>query len=157
MEKLSDGVARKTYEFLGYQGNTRYDTHLKNLGLVKGTTLYIVTKEKNQPLIIMFKGVRLGLDVDVARDMVVREKELDNQVSMVSLSQLAVGQVSRVVKLLGTREVKRRLLDMGLTKGTPIVIKQVAPLGDPIEIRVRNYDLTLRKQEAEHIMVEGVD
>ncbi|MEG0453688.1 MAG: FeoA family protein [Coprobacillus sp.] len=56
--------------------------------------------------------------------------------------------------MLGTGALKRRLMDMGLTRGTRIEIKKYAPLGDPIEICVRNYELTLRKKEAELILVE---
>jgi ferrous iron transport protein A len=73
-----------------------------------------------------------------------------------SLDELKVGERAHVVKILGTGALKRRLMDMGLTKNTQVEIKKYAPLGDPIEINVRNYELTLRKKEANLIMVERV-
>lgn len=60
----------------------------------------------------------------------------------------------RVVKLAGEGPVKRRIMDMGVTKGTEILVRKVAPLGDPIEVTVRGYELSLRKADAEMIFVE---
>lgn len=73
---------------------------------------------------------------------------------MDTLNNAKVGSVIRVVKLRGEGAVKRRIMDMGITKGTKICIKKVAPLGDPIEITVRGYELTLRKADAKLIEVE---
>ena len=70
---------------------------------------------------------------------------------MKTLKQAKVGETVKVVKLHG---VKRRIMDMGITKGVEIYIRKVAPLGDPIEITVRNYELSLRKADAEMIEVE---
>ena len=64
------------------------------------------------------------------------------------------GQTVTVVKLHGEGAVKRRIMDMGLTKGTEVYIRKVAPLGDPIEVKVRSYELSLRKADAEKIEVE---
>ena len=73
---------------------------------------------------------------------------------MKTLRQAKVGDTSKVVKLHGEGAVKRRIMDMGITKGVEIYIRKVAPLGDPIEITVRNYELSLRKADAEMIEVE---
>ena len=73
---------------------------------------------------------------------------------MKTLKQVKVGETVKVVKLHGERAVKRRIMDMGITKGVEIYIRKVAPLGDPIEITVRNYELSLRKADAEMIEVE---
>ena len=73
---------------------------------------------------------------------------------MKTLKQAQVGETVKVVKLLGEGAVKRRIMDMGITKGVEIYIRKVAPLGDPIEITVRNYELSLRKADAEMIEVE---
>ncbi|MGY3766137.1 FeoA family protein [Vagococcus vulneris] len=157
MNKLIDGKESRAYQFLAFEGDEAQKNHLKNLGLVKGTTLYIVSKVKHQPLIVLFKGIRIGLDESIAKNILIEEKTDEEDIVTIPLSAFSVGQETRVVKLIGTKEVKRRLLDMGLTRGTLIKIKKIAPLGDPIEITVRNYELTLRKQEAEHIIVEGDD
>ena len=73
---------------------------------------------------------------------------------MATLKEARIGQTVRVKKLNGEGAVKRRIMDMGITKGTEIYVRKVAPLGDPIEVTVRGYELSLRKGEAENIVVE---
>lgn len=73
---------------------------------------------------------------------------------MQTLKQTKIGQTVKVVKLHGEGAIKRRIMDMGITKGTDIYIRKVAPLGDPIEVTVRGYELSLRKADAEMIEVE---
>ena len=67
---------------------------------------------------------------------------------------MKIKQTATVVKLHGEGAVKRRIMDMGITKGTKVYVRKVAPLGDPIEVTVRNYELSLRKADAEMIEVE---
>ena len=73
---------------------------------------------------------------------------------MNTLRQAKVGDTVTVVKLHGEGAVKRRLMDMGITKGTAVHIRKVAPLGDPIEVTVRGYELSMRKADAEMIEVQ---
>ena len=73
---------------------------------------------------------------------------------MKTLRQANVGDTVRVVKLHGEGAVKRRIMDMGITKGVTVHIRKVAPLGDPIEVNVRGYELSLRKADADRIEVE---
>ena len=73
---------------------------------------------------------------------------------MSTLRNVKVGDTVKVVKLSGEGALKRRIMDMGITKGTEIYVRKVAPLGDPIEITVRGYELSLRKADAEMIEVE---
>ncbi|MGN0611574.1 MAG: ferrous iron transport protein A [Ruminiclostridium sp.] len=73
---------------------------------------------------------------------------------MKTLQQVKVGETVKVVKLHGEGAVKRRIMDMGLTKGTEVHIRKVAPLGDPVEVTVRGYELSLRKADAEMIEIE---
>ena len=75
---------------------------------------------------------------------------------MNTLKQAAIGSTVKVVKLHGEGAVKRRIMDMGITKGVEIYVRKVAPLGDPMEITVRGYELSLRKADAEMVEVEGV-
>ena len=72
---------------------------------------------------------------------------------MTNLKDVKVGSSTVVTKLTGTGAIKRRIMDMGLTKGTEIYVRKVAPLGDPIEITVRGYELSIRKDEAENVEV----
>ncbi len=73
---------------------------------------------------------------------------------MRTLREVKIGETVRVKKLHGEGAVKRRIMDMGITKGVEVFVRKVAPLGDPIEINVRNYELSLRKADAEMIEVE---
>ena len=73
---------------------------------------------------------------------------------MNTLKEAKIGQTVTVVKLHGEGAVKRRIMDMGITKGVEIYVRKVAPLGDPIEITVRDYELSVRKGDAELIEVE---
>lgn len=73
---------------------------------------------------------------------------------MRTLRQIKCGETITVAKLQGEGAVKRRIMDMGITKGVDIFVRKVAPLGDPVEITVRGYELTIRKDDAEKILVE---
>lgn len=73
---------------------------------------------------------------------------------MKTLREVACGQTVTVKKLSGAGPVKRRIMDMGITKGVDIYVRKVAPLGDPVEVTVRGYELSLRKADAEMIEVE---
>ncbi len=73
---------------------------------------------------------------------------------MKTLRDVQVGQTVTVVKLHGQGATKRRIMDMGLTKGAQVYVRKVAPLGDPVEITVRGYELSLRKADAELVEVE---
>ena len=73
---------------------------------------------------------------------------------MKTLKQAAIGDTVKVVKLHGEGAVKRRIMDMGITRGAEVHIRKVAPLGDPIEVTVRGYELSLRKADAEMLEVE---
>ena len=73
---------------------------------------------------------------------------------MKTLKNVACGQTVKVTKLTGDGPVKRRIMDMGITKGVDVFVRKVAPLGDPIEVTVRGYDLSIRKADAEMICVD---
>ena len=73
---------------------------------------------------------------------------------MRTLREVPVGETAKVVKIHGEGPVKRRIMDMGITKGVEIFVRKVAPLGDPMELNLRNYELSVRKADAEIIEVE---
>ncbi len=73
---------------------------------------------------------------------------------MKTLKETSVGETVKVVKLNGSGPVKRRIMDMGITKGVDVFVRKVAPLGDPVEVTVRGYELSLRKADAELIEVQ---
>lgn len=78
----------------------------------------------------------------------------EEETAMKTLRDVPVGGNAKVVKLHGEGAVKRRIMDMGVTKGVDVYVRKVAPLGDPIEVSVRGYELSIRKADAEMIEVE---
>ena len=74
---------------------------------------------------------------------------------MKTLNDVPVGKTVKVKKLLGEGPIKRRIMDMGILKGTEITVVKIAPIGDPIEVNLRGYELSIRKSEAANIEVEG--
>ena len=74
---------------------------------------------------------------------------------MKALRDAKIGETVKVVKLHGEGAIKRRIMDMGITKGTDVYVRKVAPLGDPVEVTVRGYELSLRKADAEMIEVQA--
>ena len=75
--------------------------------------------------------------------------------NMQTLRQVQVGTTVKVVKLHGEGAIKRRIMDMGITRGVSVTIRKVAPLGDPVEVTVRGYELSLRKSDANMVEVES--
>ena len=73
---------------------------------------------------------------------------------MKTLREAKIGETVKVLKLTGEGAVKRRIMDMGITKGVEIYVRKVAPLGDPVEVTVRGYELSIRKADAEMVLVD---
>lgn len=87
---------------------------------------------------------------DIGRDPIERKGAT---VGSKTLRDVAVGECATVARLTGDGAIKRRIMDMGLTKGTEVCVRKVAPLGDPIEVTVRGFELSLRKDEAVNVLV----
>ena len=83
-----------------------------------------------------------------------RRRRIERNVSMKTLKQVKIGGTARVVRLHGEGALRRRIMDMGITRGVQVYVRKVAPLGDPIEVMVRGYELSLRKDDADMIEVE---
>ena len=84
----------------------------------------------------------------------VLRKEFTKEIMERKLSDYKIGQAGTVTKVLGEGAIRRRLFDMGVTPGAEVYLRKKAPLGDPIEIRIRGYELTLRKAEADLVITE---
>lgn len=115
---------------------------LEGLGFVTGGKVKVVS-EINGSLIVNVKDSRVAIGRDMAKEW-----------AMKTLREIPCGQTVKVQKLNGGGPVKRRIMDMGITRGIEIFVRKVAPLGDPIEVTVRGYELSLRKADAEMIEVE---
>ena len=128
--------------------------HLSNIGLKVGSRLELISKTKSSA-IVMLKSSRLAFDDSILSKIDVSESQ--ETVETLPLSELEVGQFAYIDNIFAVNEAKRRLMDMGLTRHTKIYLRKVAPLGDPIEISLRGYELTLRKSEAQMISVVKID
>lgn len=124
--------------------------HLMTLGLKQGGLLKLVAKTKSNAIIII-KGSRLALDNSILERISIKPYEFES--NCLPLSDLTVGSFAYIKEINSDSQTKRRLMDMGLTKHTKIYLRKVAPLGDPLEISLRGYELTLRKSEAQLITV----
>lgn len=89
--------------------------------------------------------------------MLVKSNILEEKTMIIPLTKLKIGQKSKVVSLSSTGAVRRHIIDMGITPGAVVIMRKAAPMGDPLEINVRGYELSLRKTEAQEIMVETED
>ena len=83
-----------------------------------------------------------------------RKANLKEQKDMKTLRDVKIGKSAKIIKVHGEGALRRRIMDMGLTKGTEVYVRKVAPLGDPLELNVRGYELSVRKADAEMIEVE---
>ena len=124
---------------------------LQDLGMIVGSKVAVVNQSGDNGIILLH-NTRLALSQNLLKQILVKDLTEDQE-TWVSLDQLSVGEQGVVVNVHGAGAVKRRLMDMGLTKGTQVKVVKLAPLGDPIELRVRGYELSLRKNESEMVVV----
>ena len=151
---IYDAALKSPYRILGINLPKDSLLHLSNLGLAAGETIEVVTKTKNSAIIIV-KGSRLAFDASILDKIDLAPAEEDQK--KIPLSELPVGHSAIVTDIFSANETKRRLMDMGITKRTRVLLRKVAPLGDPLEISLRGYELTLRKSEAQMISVVMLD
>ena len=151
---ILDAAVKTPYRILGIDLPKDSLLHLSHLGVTPGETLEIVTKTKDSAILII-KGSRLAFDASILEKIDITP--LDQEHTALPLSELSVGESAIVVDIFTINEAKRRLMDMGITKRTKIYLRKVAPLGDPIEITLRGYELTLRKSEAQMISVIRIE
>lgn len=155
MKALVEMKENTTYQVMDIQLDESTTRHLQELGIVKGSKI-VVTKLSNGNGIILSQSARLAMSQQILAGILVDEAE-ETLKSLLSMDMLAVGEKAKVMRIYGSGAVKRRLMDMGLTRGTEILVRNYAPLGDPIEITLRGYQLSLRKNEAAQVLVERED
>ncbi|WP_314063552.1 ferrous iron transport protein A [uncultured Vagococcus sp.] len=155
MLNLQEGSVGILYYFEEVINASTSDRHLANLGFVKGAKIRIISQDKRGDLIISVKDARLAISQKVASQVKV-STEHHQAVSYQTLDSVSIGAVKKIENVLGGGVLRRRLMDMGLTRGVDVMIRKVAPLGDPIEVTIRGYELTLRKAEAELVLVKDV-
>ena len=152
MLTLAQAKLNKVYIIEKIQAEGFAKKHLNNLGLVPGGKIVLVNYSGENGIVLLHNS-RIAINLSVLKQIIIVEKSI-NEENWLSLDQLKVGEKAQVVGIHGQGAVKRRLMDMGLTKGVDILVRKMAPLGDPIEINLRGYELTLRKNEAELVLVQ---
>ena len=138
------------YEIVGIDLEEASVRHLADLGIKIGSFIQVISKT-NDTAILLVRAARIALDNSILKKLDVVPK--GSSKSSLPLSELAIGDVAYIEAIHADGVLKRRLMDMGLTKNTNVQLQKVAPLGDPLEIKLRGYDLTLRKSEASLISV----
>ena len=153
-------------------GSDAIRQHLAELGFVVDAEVKVVSAF-NGNVILQVHGAKIALNETMARRIMVKHgyrwiilqqikdfifKEENNMATqMGTLNNVRVGKTATIKKINGAGAVKRRIMDMGLTKGTDVFVRKVAPLGDPIELTIRGYELSVRKADAALIDVEIED
>ncbi|WP_247950622.1 FeoA family protein [Streptococcus constellatus] len=138
------------YEIVGIDLEEASVRHLADLGIKIGSFIQVISKT-NDTAILLVQAARIALDNSILKKLDVVPK--GSSKSSLPLSELAIGDSAYIEAIHADGALKRRLMDMGLTKNINVQLQKVAPLGDPLEIKLRGYDLTLRKSEASLISV----
>jgi ferrous iron transport protein A len=160
---LSLAAGGKQVWLAGFKGKGGMN-RLLGMGLAPGTSLMVIGSGAGGSVLVGIGDSRIGLGAEIADNILVSDRPLEGTPersgggSRIYLRELSPGAVGRVVGFDKVRDgYKGKLLSMGLTPGARFTVIRVAPLGDPIEIRVRGFHLSLRKQEADALVVEEVD
>lgn len=151
MENLCSAPVHQNLQITGIDGDEAVIKHLRDLGFIPGARIVLLKNNGNSGIVLVHQ-TRLALDRSVLQRIQVTAAS--DQQEILSLDQLQVGESGKVIKIFGEGPVRRRLMDMGLTKGVVTTVNKVAPLGDPIDLSLRGYNLSIRKNEAEYILVE---
>ena len=123
---------------------------LRDLGLISDKKITLVSAD-GENSIIKIDEMRLALSSSFLEQIFVKEERSSEEI--IGLAHLQVGQTGTVRMIDATSDIRRRLMDMGITRGTSVHLQKLAPLGDPLELRLRGYSLSLRKTDAEKIKV----
>lgn len=151
MATLADVSLNRVVQIAEIKVATDLKRRLQDLGMIVGSKVAVVNYSGENGIVLLH-NTRLALSQSILKQLIVKDLT-DAQETWVSLDQLKVGEHGIIVNVHGTGSIKRRLMDMGLTKGTRVKVVKLAPLGDPMELRVRGYELSLRKTESEMIIV----
>lgn len=161
---LAEAKAGATVWVVGFTEKSGTN-RLLGMGLIPSTKLHIVNAQPSGSMMVAIQDQRMAIGAGMANKILVRNEQLSNDAEnliinnqRVYLREMTGGMVGRILGYDKTiRSYKGKLLSMGLTPQTLFTVIRIAPLGDPIEIKIRDFHLTLRKQEADSLIVEIVD
>ncbi|MGX7196241.1 ferrous iron transport protein A [Enterococcus olivae] len=151
MKKIVDCPLNIVYQVHSITGCDETSRYLQRMGIVP-TNKVTLLKIDDHMGILSLQNSRFALARELLDSICVEEIQMMKQ--WLSLDQLAVGEQGKVVSIYGEGPIRRRLMDMGITQKINIRVHKLAPLGDPIEVTLRGYELSLRKDEAALILVE---
>lgn len=123
---------------------------VEDMGLRAGKIVEVLSNEGRGPILLKVDESRIAMGRGMAMKIMVRRAEKMN------LAMLKPGEKGKIIRMGAIGPLKRRLMDMGVLVGEEVKVEKIAPLGDPIEVTIKNYNLSLRKKEAEGIAVEVV-
>jgi ferrous iron transport protein A len=161
MITLTTCPLKQTYFISEIKEDVESKKHLQHLGLVKNARVTVMNRDKNNGVVLIHNS-RIALDNAILSNIELSKKVVGHE-NITKLANIKPGQMVMVLHIATNAEnaednaLKRRLLDMGVTRGTRIFVRKVAPLGDPMELHVRGYELTLRKSEAEKVEVSVLE
>lgn len=155
MPTLLTGQAQQKYIITKVSGDHALTTRLAELGLSIGKLVTVINSAKSgSGLVIYLAGQRLAVSRSMAEQITVTPLDESENTPAVPLTDIPLHSSCVVYQLTGDRAVRKRLMDMGLTRNTLIQVYHVAPLGDPLELQVRGYKLSIRKSDAAKILVK---
>lgn len=152
MGTLEEAKLNLVYQIERIQTSDSVKKHLQNLGVIIGSKIVVINRSGSNSILLL-KNNRIAVNRELLSQIIVKKSEFSEE-SWTSLDQLTTGESGVVVAIHGKGAVKRRLMDMGVTKNVRVTVRKLAPLGDPLEITLRGYELTLRKEEASLILVQ---
>lgn len=152
MKTLEEAKLNLVYQIERIQTSDLVKKHLQNLGVITGSKIVVINRSGSNSILLL-KNNRIAVNRELLSQIIVKKSEFSEE-SWTSLDQLTTGESGVVVAIHGKGAVKRRLMDMGVTKNVRVTVRKLAPLGDPLEITLRGYELTLRKEEASLILVQ---
>ena len=140
------------------QGEKALSRRLSEIGMTRGKIITVLSgNQADSGLVIIFQGQKLALNASMATCIYVASVSDPAQATLTSLAKVKLHTPCLVAKITGDKAVRQRLMDMGLTRNTLVTIDKVAPLGDPLELNLRGYKLSIRNFEAQSILVQEVD
>lgn len=154
---LSEIAGKGTYIIRELTGSRRLTKRLAEIGIKAGKSIEVIPlPDHTSGLIIYFQGQRLAVSNDIASQISVAPVSGITTDHFKTLSDMPINKPGVVAKILGNKALRKRLMDMGITKNTVVRIDRVAPLGDPIELVVRGYKLSLRKSDAQLVVLTEI-
>lgn len=157
MQTLSEITRAGSFIIMAITGRPALVRHLAEMGMLAGKRVTVISPlNASTGMLVYFQGQRLAISEEIAAQVVVQPLNQVSDADLEPLADLPTGSRALVGRIQGNGQLRQRLLDMGLTRGTLVHLVKVAPLGDPLELAVRGYKLSLRKADATAILVERV-